>query len=76
MTMTKTIGAGEFKAKCLELIDTVARTGTDLVITKRGKAIARLAPLAVKRPKKSLRGSIVADDDLVSPLGLPWEAAE
>ncbi len=76
MTMTKTIGAGEFKARCLELIDTVARTGADLVITKRGKAVARLAPLVAKEPKKSLKGSVLADDDVVSPLGLTWEADE
>ncbi len=76
MTMTKTIGATEFKAKCLELLDTVARTGADLVITKRGKAIARLAPLAAQKPQKSLKGSVLADDDVVSPLGLTWGAEE
>ena len=74
--MAKIIGAAEFKARCLELIDAVARTGADLVITKRGKAIARLAPLRAQKPKKSLKGSVLADDDVVSPLGLQWEAEE
>ena len=76
MTMTKTIGAAQFKARCLELLDSVARTGADLVITKRGKPIARLAPLAIQKPKRSLKGSVLQDDDVVSPLNLPWEAEE
>ena len=45
MTMIKReIGAGEFKAKCLQLMDEVNETGVELVITKRGKPVARLLP--------------------------------
>ena len=36
--------AGEFKAKCLAVMDEVAASGEPVVITKRGKAIARLVP--------------------------------
>lgn len=36
--------AGEFKAKCLAVMDEVAATGEPVVITKRGKPIARLVP--------------------------------
>jgi prevent-host-death family protein len=45
MTMDKTIAAGEFKAKCLHLLDEVAQQRTSLVITKRGKPIAKLVPV-------------------------------
>jgi prevent-host-death family protein len=38
--------AGEFKAKCLAVMDEVAATGEPVVITKRGKPIARLVPEA------------------------------
>jgi prevent-host-death family protein len=38
----RTIGAGEFKAKCLALLDEVAKTGDTLIITKRGKPVAKL----------------------------------
>ena len=31
------IAAGEFKAKCLQLMDEVNETGVELIITKRGK---------------------------------------
>lgn len=40
----RTIKAGEFKAKCLRLLDEVAETGDTLVITKRGRVVARLVP--------------------------------
>ena len=36
------IKASEFKAKCLKLIDEVNETGEPIVITKRGKTVARL----------------------------------
>lgn len=42
MKDNKTIAAGEFKAKCLKLIDEVNKTKQDLVITKRGKPVAKL----------------------------------
>jgi prevent-host-death family protein len=38
-----TASAGEFKARCLKLLDGVARTGNCIVITKRGRPIAGLA---------------------------------
>jgi len=36
--------AGEFKAKCLAVLDEVEQTGEPVLITKRGKPVARLAP--------------------------------
>jgi prevent-host-death family protein len=38
------IPAGEFKAKCLKLMDQVARSGVPIVITKHGKPVAKLVP--------------------------------
>ena len=43
--MDKTIAAGEFKAKCLHLLDEVAHQRAPLVITKRGKPVAKLVPI-------------------------------
>ena len=37
--------ATEFRAKCFGLIDEVAATGPEIVITKRGRAVARLVPV-------------------------------
>lgn len=74
----KTIPAGEFKAKCLSLMDEVERTGEPLVITKRGRPVARLVP--EPQPCESLfgsmRGSAVIKGDIISPLDEPWEALQ
>jgi prevent-host-death family protein len=52
------ISASEFKAKCLEIIDRVHRTGEAVTITKRGKVVARLvAEHADDRPWLELRES-------------------
>ena len=41
----KEIAAGEFKARCLQLMDEVDRDGIEIVITKRGRPVARLLPV-------------------------------
>ena len=40
----RTIKASEFKAKCLKLMDEVAGSGEEIVITKNGKPVAKLTP--------------------------------
>ncbi|MBA2383598.1 MAG: type II toxin-antitoxin system Phd/YefM family antitoxin [Actinobacteria bacterium] len=68
------VAAGKFKAECLGLLDDVAATGRPLVVTKRGKPVARVVP--VEAPP-SLRGSVtylVDDEELLASLGEPWEA--
>jgi len=42
------ISAAVFKAKCLRLMDEVARTGRSILITKHGKPVAQLAPVAAE----------------------------
>jgi len=53
----RTIPAGEFKAKCLKLMDEVAETQQPVIVTKRGKAIIQLVPVAAEsKPFRSLFG--------------------
>ncbi|MDE0129328.1 MAG: type II toxin-antitoxin system prevent-host-death family antitoxin [Gammaproteobacteria bacterium] len=40
----RTIKASEFKAKCLKLMDEVAESGEEIVITKNGLPVSRLTP--------------------------------
>lgn len=64
--MERTIAASEFKAKCLALLDEVAETRETLVVTKRGKAVARVEPIEEPR---SLLGSVtfhMTDDEFVN----------
>ncbi|MEX0784720.1 MAG: type II toxin-antitoxin system Phd/YefM family antitoxin [Dehalococcoidia bacterium] len=77
--VTRTIPAGEFKAKCLALLDEVAQTGEELVVTKRGKPVARVAPLSkAQRGKKkfnrpSLAHMVLWTGDIMSPLHVEWD---
>jgi len=59
----------DFESRCLELIDLITETGEQLVITRRGKPIARLLPVEASR---GLRGSIVWEKDLVAPADDRW----
>lgn len=65
----ETIKASEFKAKCLSLMDEVARTGESITITKNGKPLAQLTPVK-KKPKTVFgmhRDVIDIAGDIVSP---------
>jgi len=68
-----TVSAAVFKARCLALLDRVARTGRTVVVTKRGRPVARVVPVDQGAPS-DLRGSILHQDDIVSPLAVDWAA--
>ncbi len=70
------ITATEFKAKCLELMDTVNRTGEVLQITKRGKVVAELhAPDEKKIYGPGFaKGEFTIIGDIMAPYDVEWEA--
>jgi prevent-host-death family protein len=73
--METTIGAGDFKAKCLGLLDTVAEKRESLVITKRGKPVAKLVPMpSDKELFGAMAGSVRFESDLVAPIDVEWDA--
>jgi prevent-host-death family protein len=49
----KKMAAGEFKARCLAVIDTVQKTREAVLITKRGRPVAKLIP-AEQSPREFL----------------------
>lgn len=49
------IAASDFKARCLRLLDEVNDQGIEMVITKRGKPVAKLVPVGSTR--RSVRGA-------------------
>lgn len=76
----KTLAASEFKAHCLAILDEVSEEGETVLILKRGLPVARLVPTvtAETSPQATLRGTMVALDDLIEP-PLPadrWEAEQ
>jgi len=74
----KTMPAGSFKTHCLSVIDEVYDKHEEVIITKHGKPMAKLVPIAEE--KKSafgfMRGMAKIHGDLVEPIVTPEEWAE
>lgn len=73
----KTMAASQFKAECLRIMDEVARRRITVVVTKRGRPVARILPPESERSGSLFgfgRGYIRATGDVVSPTGAHWEA--
>lgn len=82
----KEVPAGAFKQGCLALIDDVAASKQEIIITKRGKPVARLVPMEDPREREkellaSWRGKarqLVADEELMAATSelVDWKALE
>jgi prevent-host-death family protein len=75
--MRRQIAAGEFKAKCLALLDDVQQKREEIVVTKRGKPVARLVPIeqAEKPPLFGrMKGTITILGNIIAPTGEIWDA--
>jgi prevent-host-death family protein len=63
------IGATEFKAKCLALLDEVSDQGGTITVTKRGRPVATISPARkqiLKSPKGILTGKVKVTGDIVN----------
>lgn len=72
------MAAGEFKARCLQLMAEVERTRRPITITKRGRPVARLVPVEEVESAPflgSLRARIRIAGDITKPTEPPevWE---
>ena len=78
IVMTQTIAAGEFKAKCLALLDEVLQQRKEILVTKRGKPVAKLVPVGGRNEGVfgCLKGVMEIVGDIESPAVPPedWEA--
>ena len=70
------IGAGQFKARCLQLIDEVNQSRKPLIITKHGKPLAKLVPFDEKPLSLygSMKGTVTINGDIVASTGEIWDA--
>jgi prevent-host-death family protein len=67
----KKMAAGVFKAKCLAIMDEVQTKRVTVVITKRGKPVAKLVPVDSKEKDEIfgfMRGKGKITGDIVSPI--------
>jgi prevent-host-death family protein len=69
----KSIAAGRFKDRCLKTLDEVAATKATVVITKRGRPVAKLVPY-VEPTRKTLAGSILKEVGDPFSTGEDWAA--
>ena len=70
----KTIAAGKFKDICLQTLDEVATQRRPVVITKRGRPVAKLVPVTATSRPRSLAGSIVTESGDPYGTGEVWDA--
>ena len=84
MTMAKrtskpsgnTIGAADFKARCLELMDRVQETRAEYVVTKHGKPVAKLVPYTESDQRSFLgcmKGTVLKYERPLDPLDDEWD---
>ncbi len=72
----KTVETSEFQADCLAILDEIAKTGEEIVITNNGRPVSKLVPF--RECPDSLFGisatSIEIRGDIVSPIDDGWNA--
>lgn len=69
----KEMAAAKFKEQCLAILDEVDEDG--IVITKRGKPVAKLIPIRAESASLigSLKGKVKIKGDIIST-GVTWRA--
>lgn len=77
-SITYSIKAGDFKAKCLQLMDDVNEKHISIIITKHGKPVAKLTPIDETAIDffGCLKNVITIQKDLLAPIDTTWEANE
>ena len=72
------VGAAEFKARCLQIMDQVKETGAEVTITNHGHPVAKLVPISAQVSRSPLLGSckgslvILDEEDLVPSTADEW----
>jgi prevent-host-death family protein len=73
------VGAAEFKARCLELVDHVRETAAEYTVTRHGVPVARLGPVGRTPPSAfvgSMAGSVLAFDRPFDPVPGLWMTSD
>jgi prevent-host-death family protein len=69
----KTVAAGRFKNTCLRLLDEVAENREAVVITKRGRPVAKLVPVTPAKARPTLTGSVLKEEGDPFSTGESWD---
>jgi prevent-host-death family protein len=68
------MAAGKFKDVCLKVLDEIAETRTAVVITKRGRPVAKVVPYVAAARKSSLAGSVLRETGDPYRTSESWDA--
>jgi len=66
--------AGQFKNLCLRVLDEVENTKSPVLITKRGRPVAKLVPCGPAAETRSLAGSLLKESGDPFSTGDVWNA--
>jgi len=70
----------DFKARCIAILKSVARKREPVMVTLRGKPVARVVPVEpeqIRRSLGALRGAVQINGDIVrSDFADDWEPAD
>ena len=69
----KTVAAGRFKNACLRMLDEVDESREPVLITKRGRPVAKLVPVRATKSRRSLAGSILEEKGDPFSTGETWD---
>ncbi|MGC1459855.1 MAG: type II toxin-antitoxin system Phd/YefM family antitoxin [Steroidobacteraceae bacterium] len=76
MKPEKVVTATHFKAHCLRLLEDVRRSRQPLLVTRHGKPVAEIGPPSSRASAiKTLKGSILHQEDLLAPIAGKWDSA-
>jgi len=71
---TRTIPISEAKAKLLALVTEIGDTGDEIVLTRRGRPVARLTAVSAHH---SVRGALILPDDMAAyDLSAEWHGSD
>ena len=56
-----TLLVSDFKAKCLAVLDRVFEDGQPVLITRRGKPLAKIVPVSGERTSKRVLGGLAGE---------------
>ncbi|MBN1904685.1 MAG: type II toxin-antitoxin system Phd/YefM family antitoxin [Deltaproteobacteria bacterium] len=74
----KTMAISQFKAHALKIIDEISQNHEPIIVTKRGKPLAKILPYKETSPSMKpgqLADTLIFEEDIITPLGENmWEA--
>lgn len=76
MSQEKTVSVSDFKAHCLEYVQTAQQQCQEYIITKRNVPVAMLVPLKEKKKFYAgyMKGTVKIIGDIMEPIDVEWEA--